>query len=437
MKSKNRIAKMVVTFMVAILFASISVPVATSSATTRTYGVDWSKYQGNNGKFGYQKDKFVISQVGGTYNGSYVTQSTYRTQVASAIAAGKFAHTYIWYQVNGNIGVSKAALDKFLPQVQTPKNSIVALDFESGASWNATANTDAIIYGMSRIKQAGYTPMLYSSKAFLQANADVSRILKSFPNSLWIAGYPISGIVSSAPFQYFPSMNGVAIWQFTAEYVAGGLDGNVDLLGITENGYKGSHQDDDGKVTVEPDTDTPAINDGQSANDTAKKDIKVGNTVKVNLKATKWANGVGMPSWVRGKTYKVRQVAKGKVLLAGILSWIKTSDVEILSVSGGSSSATKTYTVRSGDTLSAIASRYGTTVSKLQSLNGISNANYIYVGQKLKISGTVSATYYTVKYGDTVSSIAYRYDTSTNNIVRLNGLANANYIYAGQRLRVK
>ena len=144
-----------------------------------------------------------------------------------------------------------------------------------------------------------------------------------------------------------------------------------------------------------------------------------------------------MPSWVRGKTYKVQQVAKGKVLLAGILSWIKTSDIEILSVGSGSSSAAKTYTVRSGDTLSAIASRYGTTVSKLQSLNNISNANYIYVGQKLKVSGSVSATYYTVKYGDTVSSIAYRYDTSTNNIVRLNGLANANYIYAGQRLRVK
>lgn len=436
MKHKNRIAKMVVTVMVAILFASIYVPVATSAAATRTYGVDWSKYQGNNGKFGYQKDKFVISQVGGTYNGSYVTQSTYRTQVASAIAAGKFAHTYIWYQVSGNIQVAKSALDYFLPKVQTPKGSIVALDFESGASYSKTANTDALIYGMQRIKDAGYKPLLYSGKYYLQQHTDVDRILKAFPNSLWIAGYPLSGVQSTAPMKYFPSMDGVAMWQFTSSYVAGGLDGNIDLSGVTTSGYDGSHKDASGKVTVKPDTSTPAVDAGQAANNTAKSKIKPTDVVKVNLKATTWANGVGMASWVRGKTYKVQQVAKGKVLLAGILSWIKTSDIEILSVSNNKPSMS-TYTVRSGDTLSAIASRYGTTVSKLQSLNGISNANFIRVGQKLKVSGSVAATYYTVKYGDTVSSIAYRYGTSTNNIVRLNGLANANYIYVNQRLRVK
>ena len=45
----------------------------------------------------------------------------------------------------------------------------------------------------------------------------------------------------------------------------------------------------------------------------------------------------------------------------------------------------KTYTVRSGDTLSGIAARYGTTVAVLCQLNGISNPNYIYVGQVLKL----------------------------------------------------
>src|SRR5690625_916337 len=44
------------------------------------------------------------------------------------------------------------------------------------------------------------------------------------------------------------------------------------------------------------------------------------------------------------------------------------------------------YTVKRGDTLSAIAKKYGTTVAKLQADNGIKNANYIYVGQTLKIS---------------------------------------------------
>ena len=46
-----------------------------------------------------------------------------------------------------------------------------------------------------------------------------------------------------------------------------------------------------------------------------------------------------------------------------------------------------TYTVKRGDTLSAIAKKYGTTVSALAKLNNISNVNYIYVGQVLRISG--------------------------------------------------
>ena len=43
------------------------------------------------------------------------------------------------------------------------------------------------------------------------------------------------------------------------------------------------------------------------------------------------------------------------------------------------------YTVRSGDTLSGIASKYGTTWQKLQSMNGISNPNLIYPGQRIRV----------------------------------------------------
>ena len=43
------------------------------------------------------------------------------------------------------------------------------------------------------------------------------------------------------------------------------------------------------------------------------------------------------------------------------------------------------YTVQSGDTLSGIAAKYGTTHQKIAQLNGMSNPNLIYVGQKLRI----------------------------------------------------
>ena len=52
--------------------------------------------------------------------------------------------------------------------------------------------------------------------------------------------------------------------------------------------------------------------------------------------------------------------------------------------------ATGTYIVQPGDTLGRIAARYGTTVSNLMRLNGLSNPNLIWVGQRLKVSGTAS-----------------------------------------------
>ena len=46
----------------------------------------------------------------------------------------------------------------------------------------------------------------------------------------------------------------------------------------------------------------------------------------------------------------------------------------------------KTYTVKSGDNLSSIAKKYGTTVSALAAANGIANPNLIYAGQVLKVA---------------------------------------------------
>lgn len=114
------------------------------------------------------------------------------------------------------------------------------------------------------------------------------------------------------------------------------------------------------------------------------------------------------------------------------------------SSSASSSSSTITYTVKSGDTLSGIASKYGTTYQKIASDNGISDPNKIYVGQKLKIkkgsssSGSSSSKkYYTVKSGDTLSEIAATYGTSVSTLCSWNGIANANKIYVGQKIRVK
>ncbi len=399
-------------------------------AAKNDQGVDWSIYQGENGRFGYAHDKFAIAQIGG-YNGAGLyDQWTYSTQVASAIAQGKRAHTYIWWDVWGSQAIAKQTMDYFLPKIQTPKGSIVAIDFEGGASSNKQANTDAILYGMCRIKAAGYTPMLYSGKPFLLANAYYQQVIKEFPDSLWISAYPDYNVTPTPNWNIFPSLDGIGIYQFTSTYIAGGLDGNIDLTGITDNGYTGSDK---------PVTDTPATDAGEEANDTPKSEIKVGDTVKVNFSAKNWATGEAIPQWVKGESYKVQQVNGNKVLLANILSWIDKSNVEILpdstTVPDKPSAGIQTHVVQYGETLSSIATKYGTTYQALASLNGLSNPNMIYAGQVLKTNGTANVTRtYTVRSGDNLSSIASKLGTTYQALAQRNRLSNPNLIYPGQVL---
>lgn len=391
-------------------------------------GVDWAIYQGDQGRFGYAHDKFAIAQIGGYNANGIYEQSTYKTQVASAIAQGKRAHTYIWYDTYGNMDIAKQTMDYFLPKIQTPKGSIVALDFEHGAINDKKANTDTILYGMRRIKEAGYTPMYYSYKPFTLQYVDYQRILKEFPNSLWIAAYASNSVTNTPNYNYFPTMYGVAIWQFTSNYIAGGLDGNVDLTGITDNGYTNSDK---------PQTETPAINAGEETSETPKSQIKVGDTVKVNFSANQWVTEETIPQWVKGESYKVQQVDGNKILLADILSWIDKSNVELLpdSTAVAQQPSTTTHIVQYGETLSSIATQYGTTYQALASLNGLSNPNMIYAGQVLKVRGTASVTRtYTVRSGDNLSSIASKLGTTYQALAQRNGLSNPNLIYPGQVL---
>lgn len=104
-------------------------------------------------------------------------------------------------------------------------------------------------------------------------------------------------------------------------------------------------------------------------------------------------------------------------------------------------SEVSTYVVKSGDTLSEIAAKHGTNTKALADLNGIKNPNLITVGQKIKLPGSASAkpkvTYHTVKSGDTVSGLAVKYGSSQSQIKSWNGLKNINLIRVGQKLRVK
>ena len=200
--------------------------------------------------------------------------------------------------------------------MQTPKGSIVALDVESGGQ-----NTDVIMHALQRIKDAGYTPMVYGYKNYLQSSTDLQRIANSY--ELWLAEYPNYEVTPEPNYNYFPSFDNVGLFQFTSTYVAGGLDGNVDLSGVTDNGYKNGNPS-------KPNTDTPAVNAGKEADNTPKSDIAAGMTVKVNFSATHYATGETIPNFVKGVPHKVLEVDGDRVLLDDIYSWVNKKNVEIL-----------------------------------------------------------------------------------------------------------
>lgn len=111
---------------------------------------------------------------------------------------------------------------------------------------------------------------------------------------------------------------------------------------------------------------------------------------------------------------------------------------------GNYNTETTYYTVKRGDTLSAIASQYGTTVQEIAQINAIQNVNLIYPGQVLRIitnsnnpgseTNSTGKTYYTIKKGDTLWGISRRYGVSVQNIINWNNIKNPNLIYPGQRL---
>ena len=96
------------------------------------------------------------------------------------------------------------------------------------------------------------------------------------------------------------------------------------------------------------------------------------------------------------------------------------------------------YIVQEGDTLNSIAARFNTTAAAIAAHNGIDNINLIYVGQTLYIPENTTPTYteYTVKSGDSLGRIAVSYGLTVAAAASYNSISSPYTIYAGQKLRI-
>ena len=122
----------------------------------------------------------------------------------------------------------------------------------------------------------------------------------------------------------------------------------------------------------------------------------------------------------------------GKILLIE-----DTSDQSIIEECFGEEyeapSSNITYTVQKGDSLYSIANKYNTTVNEIESLNNLTSNN-LSIGQQLKIPTNASGNInYTVQKGDNLYSIAKKYNTTVNEIKRKNNLT-SNNLSIGQQL---
>lgn len=137
------------------------------------------------------------------------------------------------------------------------------------------------------------------------------------------------------------------------------------------------------------------------------------------------------------RALRARLGGTGTLVTAVLLAVVLTASASGLTI----------YRIRSGDTLSAIAARYHTTVARLIALNHLpGNGNLIIAGQTLKVPTPASArprsawrtvtTSYTVRPGDSLYAIAGRFHVAPRTIVRANHLPRSLVVVIGQRLSI-
>ncbi len=127
------------------------------------------------------------------------------------------------------------------------------------------------------------------------------------------------------------------------------------------------------------------------------------------------------------------------VLVVGALLLSATPAFAAPAATAGGSGCAQFYIVRPGDNLYRLALRFNTTVFGLMRLNGLSNPSFIFAGQTLCVKAGAPIPFgflYRVQRGDTLYSIARRFGWGVGYLASVNHLANPNFIFCGMVLLI-
>lgn len=342
----------------------------------------------------------VVKLTEGSEDGSAYVNPRAEAQIRNATTVGLRVSCYHFARYTSNADAQNEArfFVKIAKQYGITSDTRMVDDAEVHSVADYNSATAAFL---NEVKALGYANVgLYSMKSFF-----TSGILNSHgfgEAKIWDAGYGITDL----------GIDNAAAWQWTDNGLGMHVDTSYDFDGAFTVGSSNSGTVPSTPIPApqpvehvgHPATGTYTVQPGDTLSAIADK---FGTTYQI-LSAI---NGIGDPN----------QIWPGQVLRVT-----------------GAASQESTYYVQSGDTLSSIATKFGTTVSNLVSLNHISNPNVIYVGQKIYVGEATQgqSNAYTVQAGDTLSGIAAKFGTTWQALAQKNGLANPNVIYVGQTLTI-
>lgn len=322
-------------------------------------GIDWPKVRATGQRFVFAK----------ATEGDFYADPSFAANWSGAKAAGLLRGAYHFFRANID---GKKQAKKFIDYVNKTKDDgelphVLDLETQDGQN-NARIIARAKDW-LDEVEAAfGKKPIIYSGMYFLQdyfseAGGGPPKWAKDYP--LWLAQYPntyVDGQQPHLPRGWFKW----TFWQYSEKGLLNGINANVDLNvfnGTLEELYKFAGA----QITTQP-TSEPKKHTVKAGDTFESIAIKYGVTVRELVSAN------------------LQLLKKGDALTIPVAVAIPNEGGSGSgSTSGSGTSSQKTHTVKSGDTLYAIAIRYNTTVAAIASLNNISNPNQIKVGQVLKI----------------------------------------------------